>query len=73
MSLEMDLIMYDTETGLRYRVNISTVSFAFPGLKTGGERLEAFIKRDDKRVKYGEFQELTSLVLRNGVLEMVNW
>jgi hypothetical protein len=68
---DMELYMVDTETGKEYTVTLSTISFAFPGLKTGGERLEAFILQ--KNHKYGDFQELTSLVLRNGRLEMVNW
>ena len=68
---KLELYMIDVETGKHYTVTLSTISFAFPGLKTGGERLEAFIL--EKKHKYGDFQELTSLILKNGKLEMINW
>ena len=68
---ELKLRMRDVETYEEYDVSITTVWFAFPGLKHSGARLEAFIKRP--RAKYGEFQELHSVILKNGKLEMINW
>jgi hypothetical protein len=61
----------DIVTDEEYEVSLDNTFVAFPGLQKIGQRLEAFFKK--KGAKYGDIEELGTLVIKDGKVKIIQW